>query len=229
MLSAIARDMQQTDSYLEIKHSNRLFLLAKGVRVIHCVGEKGAVGVVPVSCCAVNCTIRFKRDSGIGFYAIPAKQVRREAWLRAISRAGWEAKSSDRHCGEHFVSGRPSWDPKNVDHVPTLFKDGKRRANCSVPDRERKERSAKRAKVRENEEDVLTAAGLLNMASSCEDALRDASSQTDHAFPMLDPKYLVSPNPELPRVGCLAGRAGVLETFTAKISTSANGKQQPKD
>ena len=113
----------------------RLFLLAKGVRVIHCVGEKGAVGVVPVSCCAVNCTNRFKRDSGIGFYTIPAKQVRREAWLRAISRAGWEAKSSDHLCGEHFVSGRPSRDPKNVDYVTTLFKDGKRRANCSVPDR----------------------------------------------------------------------------------------------
>ena len=40
----------------------RLFLLAKGVRVIHCVEEKGAVGVVPVRCCAVNCTNRFKRD-----------------------------------------------------------------------------------------------------------------------------------------------------------------------
>ena len=185
-----------------------------------------------MSCCAVNCTNRFKRDSGIGFYTIPAKQVRREAWLRAISRAGWEAKSSDRLCGEHFVSGRPSRDPKNVDYVPTLFKDGKRRANCSVPDRERKERSAKRAKVRENEEDVLTAAeGLLNMsamASSCEDALRDASTQTDHAFPMLDPNYLVPPNQEL-SVDVAALQELVLETFTAKISTSANGKQQPKD
>ena len=72
-----------------------LFLLAKSVRVIHCVGEKGAVGVMPVSCCTVNCTNRFKRDSGIGFYMIPAKLVWREAWLRAISWAGWEAKSSD--------------------------------------------------------------------------------------------------------------------------------------
>ena len=44
----------------------------------------------------------------------------------------------------------------------------------------------------ENEEDVLTAAeGLLNvsaMASSCKDALRDASTQTDHAcFPNARP------------------------------------------
>jgi len=119
---------------------------------------------MPVSCCAVNCTNRFNRDAGIGFYTIPAKQERREAWLRAISRAGWEAKSSDCLCGEHFVSGRPSRDPKNVDYVPTLFKDGKRRANCSMPDRNREERSAKRAKVREDEEDVMTAAeGLLEI------------------------------------------------------------------
>ena len=89
----------------------------------------------------------------------------------------------------------------------------------------------KRAKVRENE-DVLTAAeGLLNMsamASSCEDALRDTSTQTDHAFPMLDPNYLVPPNQEL-SVDVAALQELVFETFTAKISTSANGKQQPKD
>ena len=148
---------------------------------------------MPVSCCAVNCTNRFTRDAGIGFNRIPAKQMRREACLRAISRVGWEAKSSDRYCGEHFVSGRLSRDPKNVDCVPTLFKGSRRRVNCSIPDRNREERSAKRANVREDEEDVLTAAeGVLHMSamtSSREDALWDASIQTDHAFPMLDPNY----------------------------------------
>ena len=55
--------------------------------------------------------------------------------------------------------------------------------------------------MHKNEEDILMAAEvLLNMtamASSCENALRDASTQTDHAFPMLDPNYLVPPNQEL--------------------------------
>ena len=102
----------------------RLFLLAKGIHVIHCVIEKRAVGVIPVSCCAVNCINRFKRDAGIGFYTIPAKQVRREACLRAISRAGCDAKSSDRLCGEHFVSGRLCRDPRNVDCVPTRLAGG---------------------------------------------------------------------------------------------------------
>ena len=65
------------------------------------------------------CTNRFKQDSGIGFYSIPARQVQCEVWLKAISQAGWEAKSSDHLCDEHFVSGRHSRDPKNVDYVRT--------------------------------------------------------------------------------------------------------------
>ena len=101
---------------------------------MQCVGEKGAVGVMLVSCCTVNGTNRLKQDSGIGFYTFPARQKRREVWLKAISQAWWEAKSSDHLCDEHFVSGRPSIDPKNVDYVPTLFKDGKQRVNCSIPD-----------------------------------------------------------------------------------------------
>ena len=133
------------------------------------------------------------------------------------------------------MSGRLSRDPKNVDSVPTLFKGGRRRVNCSIPNQKREERSAKRAKVREDEGDVLTAAeGLLHMStmtSSHEEALRDASIQTDHAFPMLDPNYLVPPNQELPvKVAALQEElAGLLETFTPKLSTSADGKQQPKD
>ena len=93
----------------------------------------------------------------------------------------------------------------------------------------------KRAKVRQDEEDIQTAAeGLLHMntmASSCEDALRDASTQTDHVFPMLDPNYLVPPNQELSvEVAALQEELhGLLETVTPKISTSAHGKQQSKD
>ena len=93
----------------------------------------------------------------------------------------------------------------------------------------------KRDKVREDEGDVLTVAeGLLHMSvmtSSRKDALRDAPIQTDHAFPMLDPNYLVPLNQELSvKVAALQEElAGLLETFTPKLSTSADGKQQPKD
>ena len=61
--------------------------------------------------------------------------------------------------------------------------------NCSIPDQNREGRKEKRAKVREDEEDVLTATESLlymsAMACSCEDALRDALTPTDHVFPML--------------------------------------------
>ena len=93
-----------------------------------------------------------------------------------------EVTSSDRLCGKHFVNGRPSGDPKNVDYAPTFFKDGKRRVNCSIPDGNRAERSKKRTKVPENKEDLLTAAeGLLHMSAmafSCKDTLGNASAQT---------------------------------------------------
>ena len=83
------------------------------------------------------------------------------------------------------MSGRFSRDPKNVDCVPTLREEHQNR----------EERSAKRVKVREDEEGVLMAAeGLLHMSamtSSREDALRHASIQTDHAFPMLGLNYSV--------------------------------------
>ena len=50
--------------------------------------------------------------------------------------------------------------------------------NCNITAKIREERSAKRAKVCEDKEEVLTAAGLLHMSamtSSHKDALRDAS------------------------------------------------------
>jgi len=106
--------------------------------------------------------------------------------------------------------------------------------NCSIPDQNREERSAKRAKVREEENVLMAAEGLLHMSamtSSREDALRNASIQTDHVFPMLDPNYVVPPNQELSvKVTALQEElAELLETFTLKLSTSADGKQQPKD
>ena len=151
-----------------------------------------------MSCCAVNCTNRFKRDSGIGFYTIPAKQVRREAWLRAISRAGWEAKSSDRLCGEHFVCGRPSRDPKNVDYVDTLQGwQAESKLQCTRSKKGGKERKKSQGARKRRRRSDGCRRSPKNMASSYEDALRDASTQTDHAFPMLDPNYLVPLNHEL--------------------------------
>ena len=43
---------------------------------------------MPVSCCAVGCTSRFRKGAGVGFYVFPVDQRRREMWIQAISRVG---------------------------------------------------------------------------------------------------------------------------------------------
>ena len=89
-----------------------------------------------VSCCAVGHTDRFKKDSGIGFYVLPADKKRRERWLRAISRDKWEPKASNQICGSHFIGSRPSQDPKDIQYISTLFEDRKGRVNTPNVDHE---------------------------------------------------------------------------------------------
>ena len=90
-----------------------------------------------VLCVVFGCGSRSDREKGIGFYRIPSvinnkstfeeelTTERREKWIQAISRGDTKAKDvlkSERVCGKHFVSGKPSpyWDKHNVDWVPTL-------------------------------------------------------------------------------------------------------------
>ena len=57
--------------------------------------------------------------------------------------------------------------PENLNRgLHTHTQGGKRRANSSIPNRDREERGVKRAKVFEEEEDILTAAtGQFNMSA----------------------------------------------------------------
>ena len=112
-----------------------------------------SISTMPVSCCAVNCTNRFTAGSGIGFFVFPVNNERRKLWVRAISRDQWQPKATDRICGQHFVSGRPSKDPENIDHVPMVFKDGKRRVGTVATDRNREERRALRSRKLEERKD----------------------------------------------------------------------------
>ena len=52
-------------------------------------------------------------------------RMRREKWISAISRDDVKYKDilkSERVCGRHFVSGKPSqrWDKHNIDWAPSL-------------------------------------------------------------------------------------------------------------
>ena len=92
---------------------------------------------------------------------------RKQRWVRAISRDRWEPKLTDRLCGEHFLSGRPSKNPEDIDYVPTVFKDRKRRSGTLAVDEERQNRRAKRAQLCEERGQIEEAAEGLIAFSSC--------------------------------------------------------------
>ena len=144
------------------------------------------MSTMPVSCCAVGCANRFSKESDIKVYHFPEEQGRRQLWVNAISRAKWELKGHHRLCGEHFVSRRPS---KDVDYVPTVFKDGKRR-RVTTKTSGREERAAKRAK---NGDEAQEAASILlelsvSVASPSKHDSHycEANTNTDVSFIMLE-------------------------------------------
>ncbi|XP_022103184.1 THAP domain-containing protein 5-like [Acanthaster planci] len=80
------------------------------------------------SCCAVGCTNRKTRNSKLHFYTIPKRktpfeQRRRQLWLEAISRDNWPEQQVNKAflCSAHFISGKRSDDPENLDFVPSIF------------------------------------------------------------------------------------------------------------
>ena len=130
--------------------------------------------------------------SGVAFYVFPADKERRRLWVRAVSRDKWEPKASDRICSRHFVGGKSSTNPKDVNYVPTLFDDGKRRINTPTVDYNRLERIAKRARLRDERNQVEEAADVLVALSSTPSVIvsrtthKDSAVQTElSSFPTL--------------------------------------------
>ena len=113
-----------------------------------------------VSCCAMLCTNRFTKGSGVGFFMFPVDPERKKRWIHVIFRDKWEPKSHGRLCGEHFVNGRLSKEPTNVHYVPTIFKD---RKHPSMPtdDSDRRRRLVKRIKNCKEAEEVHDCAQAL--------------------------------------------------------------------
>ena len=112
--------------------------------------------------------------------------------MQAVSRDKWEPKASDRICSRHFVGGKSSTNPKDVNYVPTLFDDGKRRINTPTVDYNRLERIAKRARLRDERNQVEEAADVLVALSSTPSVIvsrtthKDSAVQTElSSFPTL--------------------------------------------
>ena len=125
-----------------------------------------------VSCCTVDCTNCFTKGSGVVFFVFPVDPERKKKWINAISRNKWEPKSHDRLCGEHFVTGRPSKETTNVDCVPAIFKDCKRRPSAPTDDSDRSRHLVKRMKTCKDVEKVRDCAqALLDLSVSNSTAL----------------------------------------------------------
>ena len=117
-----------------------------------------------VMCIIVGCGSKSDTAKGIGMFRIPSviynqgeeteelTRLRREKWISAISRDDGKYKDilkSERVCGRHFVSGKPSqpWDKHNVDWIPSLNLGKKRyREESSKAATERAERAKARRK-----------------------------------------------------------------------------------
>ena len=140
---------------------------------------------MPVSCCAVDCANRFSKDSHVTFHHFPEDARRRELWIEAVSRDKWELKTHHHLCSEHFVSGRPSKDFGDVDYVPTIFKDVKRRW-IPTTTQGQAERAQKRTRNAEEAEEVASI--LMDLSDSFasrtdgEPHFCEAGTNTDLSF-----------------------------------------------
>ena len=147
---------------------------------------------MPVSCCAVNCTNRFSKGSGVGFFQFPVDPRKKELWIRAISQVEasgrkWEPSVHNRICGVHFVSGRPSKDESTIDYMPTIFRDAKKRGNARKGDPAREERAAKRSWNKATNDKVQNAASVLMDLSWHTEPVIEAKAFVDCGIQVSDP------------------------------------------
>ncbi|KAH7954753.1 hypothetical protein HPB49_021510 [Dermacentor silvarum] len=97
-----------------------------------------------VSCCAVGCTKRAAKGSGVGFFRFPKENTRRKAWVQAVRREKWQPSDSSRICGLHFITGAPSPFPNHPDWAPNVFAFKKANREAEEKKCDRYERTLKR-------------------------------------------------------------------------------------
>ena len=119
------------------------------------------------SCCAIGCTNRYSKQSGIHFYRFPTDSARRARWIGSVGRKNWIPTEHSWICSVHFISGAKSNDPLSPDYVPSVFSHVKgpikRKRMKNI---ERYERMAETKKRRIDNTDRLSAArSLLDLSN----------------------------------------------------------------
>ena len=133
-------------------------------------------------CVVVGCGSKSDTAKGIGMFRIPSiiknqgeemeelTTLRREKWISAISRDDTMHKNvlqSERVCGRHFVSGRPSqhWDKHNVDWIPTLNlgkKEYRERNPKAATERAERAKARRKSTIEQQEQESAKKRKLLN-------------------------------------------------------------------
>uniref|UniRef100_H2ZYA6 X-ray repair cross complementing 2 n=1 Tax=Latimeria chalumnae TaxID=7897 RepID=H2ZYA6_LATCH len=127
-------------------------------------------------CCASGCNNRYGKVPGVSFYRIPTNPVRRQQWVSAIKREGWQPTRHTRLCSAHFVSGVKSDNPLAPNYIPSIFSyisnSHKRKLESRVDtDKQHSETTKKKGARIGNYRNCNTG----NDASACKD--RDSSNE----------------------------------------------------
>ena len=120
---------------------------------------------MPTSCAVYGCVMRFDKRAtalGIKLYRIPTNYHKRRLWIHAVNRKEWVPKSTERICGRHFVSGKPSNDSDNIDYCPTKFMKGNN--SSSNPVSQIKQLKAREARYRKRAAESHERECVINIA-----------------------------------------------------------------
>ena len=121
---------------------------------------------MPVSCLAANCTQRFAKGSPVKFFVFTVNLEQRKPGIVAVSRDKWLSSKHYRLCSAHFVSGRLSIVPDDVDNIPSAFTNDKKRRSAALRASMRYGWAKKKLKICEEREAMQSAAKVLSDLSA---------------------------------------------------------------
>ncbi|KAG7256454.1 hypothetical protein CRUP_001582 [Coryphaenoides rupestris] len=73
------------------------------------------------TCVVSGCRNRRTPGTALSFYRFPRDPERKQRWVDAVNREGWQPNDGSRLCSTHFISGKQVKNPRSPDYVPSVF------------------------------------------------------------------------------------------------------------